>query len=296
MFNIVALGKTAQEISVEFVKLADYEVLAISESMDSSSDNICCHHIKSQSNPEDYERPLTAKLKKLLSNVSDEFLFIVDGSEYISSASLVILENLHKKKKSINILYIKPELEFLPYKNKVSEKVIRNILQEYTRSGLFASMCLIDFTQVESLIESTTILSRNSDVFSRVAYCYHMIEGYKNSEPVSSTIHSLVETSRIKTIGYSTLTRSPRKMFFDLKLPREIVYYFAVNSKKLSVDQGLFKKITDSIDRESEPLSRHMFGIYGTDFEEDFMFYEYYTPHVQNEELTKILVDKKQEK
>ena len=45
MFNIVTLGKTGQEISEEFVKLADYEVLAISESINSSSDNICFHHI-----------------------------------------------------------------------------------------------------------------------------------------------------------------------------------------------------------------------------------------------------------
>ena len=66
----------------------------------------------------------------------------------VSSASLSILQYLKKHK--INILYIKPELSLLNETQVQLEKLVYNVFQEYTRSGVFERMYIVSNEEVSN--------------------------------------------------------------------------------------------------------------------------------------------------
>jgi len=111
-----------------------------------------------------------------------------------------------------------------------------------------------------------------------------MIEVYKRMKPISTTISKLSEISRIYTIGSFDMNASIEHAYSVLKFPKEKIYYFALNEEKLQSEKSLFRKITDSIKKTAGP-SRPMFGIYPTKYENDYIFMEIFSPHVQDSNL-----------
>ena len=72
-----------------------------------------------------------------------------------SSASLRILEQI--KSKNVTLIYIRPELDLLEDTKRQQEKVVFSVLQEYTRSGLFDMIYLVDNSSVDVLVEDASI-------------------------------------------------------------------------------------------------------------------------------------------
>jgi hypothetical protein len=215
---------------------------------------------------------------------------VVSGASKVSACSLVLLEMLHQSKKNISILYIEPDTEFLSDNKIKNEKVVRNVLQQYTRSGLFNKICLVSTNSVEQICDNLTVSSFYSVINSRIAYCYHMIELYKRSKPISNTISKRNEISRVYTIGNLDMEKKQSFLFYDLKYSKEVVYYFAINSTKLEKEKSLFRKITSSI-KESSQGAKSMFGIYSTNYENDYVFVESFSPHVQDENIVEKNID-----
>ena len=284
--SIIALGDSAIALCTEFEKIAEYDCLKITDS-DKNLEN--SHFIKKPEKIEDYESELNKPLTNKLSKLQKDIIFIVSGSDLISSMSLVILEKLKSNKNNIEVLYIKTELDFLPERSKIHERMVRNILQEYTRSGLLDKMCLVDTTVVESMCHDLTILNRSEQVNFRIAYCYHSIDQYKNIKPITSSNCEISKICRIFTIGYGPVATQEKKLFFPLKEEREMLYYFAINENKLASEKNLFRTLTDPI-RSKDSNLKTMFLIYQTDFEEDYVFFESYTPFVQNDNLENLLL------
>ena len=286
MFDICALGGIAVSLAEQFKKIENkYNIYCIDTDLDKPFED--CQYLKLQDRDtleEMEEKTELAKVKKFLKNISQEVVFIVSGASMASACSLVILEMLHRAKKNINILYVEPDVEFLSELKTKNEKVVRNVLQQYTRSGLFKKMCLVSTNSVETLCDNLTVSNFYSEINSRIAYCYHMVELYKRTKPISNTISNLNETSRIYTIGNLDMEKRESFLFYDLKYSKEIVYYFAINSTKLEKEKSLFRKITSAIKQSSQD-ARSMFGIYSTDYESDYVFVEFFSPHVQDDNL-----------
>tara|TARA_R100001510_G_C7654532_1_gene213192 strand:+ start:1973 stop:2857 length:885 start_codon:yes stop_codon:yes gene_type:complete len=292
MFDICALGGIAISLAKEFNNIQEkYNIFCIDTEQSAPFEK--CKYLKLQAREalEDFEEKLeVAKVKKFLKPISNEVTFIVSGASTVSAASLAILQILHQAKKKISILYIEPDVEFLSDIKIKNERVVRNVLQQYTRSGLFSKMCLVSTNLVESLCENLTISNFYSEINSRIAYCYHMIELYKRTKPISNTISKRRDISRIYSIGNLDIDKKQNFLFYDLKYSKEIVYYFAINSQKLEEEKSLFRKITSSI-KESAAGARSMFGIYSTNYENDYVFVESFSPHVQDENLLKKDID-----
>ena len=55
-------------------------------------------------------------------------MFIVDGSEEISAATLRVLENIKKKNCLISILYIRQDMEFFSKSSQMTDRVAFSVI------------------------------------------------------------------------------------------------------------------------------------------------------------------------
>ena len=68
-------------------------------------------------------------------------------------------------------------------------------------------------------------------------------------------------------------------------MPREGVYYYALNRNKLRQDNNLLKVITEQVtDKTDGGLVKASYGIYETDYDEDYVYSIAYTTMIQKEE------------
>ena len=176
MDTIIGLGKAGCAIADKFAEYPQYKIFKIdSEGLDPKRKN--CHLLKKQDSPEKYEKA-TRTMKTFFSKTTDDILFVLSGSGIISGASLQILKNL--KDKNVNILYIKPDLEFLGHTNIMQERVVRNVLQEYTRSGLFNRIFLVDNKKVEEVIGEVPIIGYYDKLNDLIVSTFHMVNVYNH--------------------------------------------------------------------------------------------------------------------
>ena len=116
-------------------------------------------------------------LDKLKNNVkSDQILCVMAGSGLITGACLRILENF--KDKQIDFLYIQPDTSFMNNNGKTRERVVRNILQEFARSGLFNKMWLISNKSISNLASDISIGNYFQKVNEKIVDMWCLMEYY----------------------------------------------------------------------------------------------------------------------
>ena len=174
MDTVIGLGKAGCAIADKFAQYPQYKTFKIdSEGLDPKSKN--CHLLKKQDSPEKYEKTVRS-MKTFFAKTTDNILFVLSGSGMISGASLQILKNLRGKK--VNILYIKPDMEFLGHMNILQERVVRNVLQEYTRSGVFNRIFLVDNKKVEEVLGDVPIIGYYDRLNELIVSTIHMVNVY----------------------------------------------------------------------------------------------------------------------
>ena len=113
------------------------------------------------SSPEEFEQKLPS-LKKLLKFKEDECYFVVCGA--------------------VNIIYVCPEEILLSPQQKKTNKVIYNVLQEYTRSGLLNSMWLFSNETISSIIPSVTMDNMWEKINEAIANSIENIVFYRSQK------------------------------------------------------------------------------------------------------------------
>ena len=109
MDTIIGLGKAGCAIADKFAQHPQYKVFKIdSEGLDVSDER--AYLLERYDHPEKYEKNIPF-LGSFFEDVTEDILFVVSGAGYTSAASLGILQQLSDK--NLNILYIKPDVEFL---------------------------------------------------------------------------------------------------------------------------------------------------------------------------------------
>ena len=235
--------------------------------------------IKKRKTHEDYDAHFPSLKRKL--KFSDEDLYVVVcGAGQISGGILRLLEQL--KNNDITILYIQPDLTLASEVQKKQEKIVRNVLQEYARSGLVDSIWLLDNQLVEKGIGEVPIMGYYDVLNQAIVNTVHMINVFKNTEPVLGSFIAPSNLSRIATIGIVDVEKEQEKWFYDLTNVRDVVYYYGINEKDLKNDGTLFRKINYFVKSKIDENLNVSYGVFETSYEQKYCYCIKYSSMVQS--------------
>jgi len=232
---------------------------------------------------EEYESQ--SKLRtSFFQKINGECLFIVCGAEAISGLTLRILEKFSGSK--IEILYIKPDTSLLPEIKALQERATFNVLQQYARSGLFEKMYVIENLKLENILGEVQIIGYHDKLNELLVSTIHMINVYKNSNSEMDTFSSSMPTARIATIGLVDYETGEEKLFYDIDMPREKVYYYAINKEQLATDGTLFKKIKTQVKSQiKDEYVKISYGVFSTEYDENYVYSMVNASFVQEQKI-----------
>ena len=270
---VVGLGSAGCNIARSFGKFPQYETYGIDAAKNADIT------IKKRATHEEYDTHFP-NLKRKLKFTGREVLVIVAGSGKISGGTLRLLEQL--KKNSITVLYLQPDLELASEIQKLQERVVRNILQEYARSGAIEALWLLDNQEIEKSVGDVPILGYYDVLNQAIVNTVHMINVFKNSEPVIGNFVTPSHLSRLATLGILDVEKEEEKWFFGLTNPRDVVYYYGINKEELSEDGTLFKKIKNYVKAQVSTGVNVSYGVFETTYEQKYCYCIKYTSVVQS--------------
>lgn len=273
--NIIGLGAAGCRIAEAFSKYPQYKIYKIDIDVDGKD----CYKMPECNTAEEYEKVSLPKIKDFTKNIKGETLFIIGGSGTISCSSLRILENL--KKQPVEILYIKPDIDLLGDMQLLQEKVVFGVMQEYARSGVFKKMYVVSNTKLDEIAGGAPIIGYYDKLNEVLVPALHMINVFKNTEPVLGKIENPKETHRIITIGLFNPEKDEEKIFFPLDNPRDKCYIYGINEDKLKSDRKLLKKITKQMKSKSSEDLKTGYVVYSTDYDYDIGYVIERTPIIQ---------------
>ena len=278
--NIIGLGKAGCKIAELFKQYPQYTVFKI-DADEKLKRKKNCLYIPKQSSVELYDaNPVDlSKIKKALDE-DDEVYLITCGCGKVSACSLWILRELSGKK--INIVYIKPDITSIDDKSKLINRAHFHILQEYTRSGVFERMYIIDNKKMPDIIGKTSILNFYPKINEFVVSTIHWLNIYMNTEPVFDTYRDQYITSRICSFAVVDIEEKTTESY-SLKKCNQIKYFYGVNRITIERDEELIDKLNRITTSETENISVS-YGVYSTDLEVGFSFALKSSSDIQQEE------------
>lgn len=277
METIIGLGEAGCKISNLFAQYPQYKTFCI-DTQNKGYKNF--KKIKEQASIEDYEKRFR-KIK--FGDKLGDICLVLAGSGNITGISLRLLQSL--KIYNLSVLYIQPDIDMLAPDARKREFAVRNILQEYARSGLLEEIILVDNVEVENIVGDTTLNEYWNSINSLIVNTIHMINIFKHSNSVMATASEGIETARIKTIGQMNFDTSEETMFYNLNFVRDKKYIFALNQRKIEEEPGLLKKINQKIKSISNENVRASYSIHNTKYEDDYVFTTHSATMIQNENL-----------
>jgi len=264
--NVIGLGKAGCNIAEKLSQYPQYEAYYI----DSVARPGSSLKVPKKKSHEEYEAK-TRLRANFFKQIKGECLFIVCGCETISGLTLRILEKFSGEK--IEILYIKPDISLLPEIKILQERVTFNILQQYTRSGVFEKMYIVENAKLESTLGDVQIIGYYDKLNELLVSTLHMINVYKHSIAEMDTFSSSEAPVRISTFGVVECDSGEEKLFYDIDFPREKVYYYAINQEQLEKDGSLFKKIKQQVKKQAEEEKLKVsYGVFSTDYEQNYAY------------------------
>jgi len=269
----VGLGNAGCSIAKAFSKFPEYETYGIDTDKDADIT------IKKRDSHEEYDQHFPS-LKRKLKFMNREVLVVVAGSGQISGGILRLLEQL--KNNEVRVLYIQPDLELGSEIQKTQERIVRNVLQEYARSGMIESLWLLDNQQVEKSVGDVPIMGYYDVLNQAIVNTIHMINVFKNSDPVIGNFVVPSHLSRIATVGILDIEKEEEKWFYDLTNPRDVVYYYGINEEELREDGTLFKKIKNYVKSRVASGVNVSYGVFQTTYEQKYCYCIKYTSMVQS--------------
>ena len=205
---------------------------------------------------------------------------MVCGGSKCSSATLRLLETIKHKK--INVVYICPDSDMAGPRVMKRHKVVCNILQEYTRSGLLNSMCLISNKEVLNIIGAQPITEMYNMINQQVANVIESIEWFKTETPIMGSLHEPKEISRIYTVSMGNFKKNEEKMLFLLDNPTETGYIYSISKEQLESDKDLLKLIKSRVIDDENNKITSSFAIYPSKYKQSFFYSLKFTHHIQN--------------
>lgn len=267
METIIGLGTAGCNVAEAFLDYPQYDVYRIDTKKRIGKKFKLFPKCKGH---EEYEKKCPS-LKAFFKNAKPPYLFILSGSSEISGASLRVLEQLSSK--DISILYIRPDVSLLSGPKKMQERVVFQILQQYARSAVFKKMYIVDNVRLGQIVKDAPIIGYYEKLNKFLVSTLHMINYCNNIDAELETYDNPVEPAAIATIGLGNIETGEEEMFCTMQNPREKIYHYMINKQKLQGQSDLLKKITDRARSRMEGGKVQVsFGIYSTDYDEDYVY------------------------
>ena len=268
--NIVGLGNAGCQIAKNFQNYEQYKVFCIDVEDKGYSTFLPLEY---QNSHEDYEK----NYKTLdLEECAGETTFIVCGTGNVSGCSLRVLEQLADL--AVTIIYIKPDAAELSNEQKLKDKVTFNVIQHYTRSTLFEDMYIVSNSKVESALDTILIKTYWKDINNIISSTYHMLNVFKNTEPLLSPKPA---TARIGTLGFVNYETNKEKLFYDIQFPRSKNYFYGINEKTLEEDKGTLHNIREFTKQKASEKIAVSFSIFSTLYENNHIYATCYASFIQ---------------
>lgn len=276
MDAVIGLGSAGCNIADKFSTYPQYKTYKIDIGLEKTKTSF---PLQEQKRIEDYEAKLP-NLKYFFRGLRGEVLFVVGGGGKVSSASLAILKHL-KNKCKISVLYVKPSLGLLNETQSLLERMVFGVFQEYARSGVFERLYIVSNEEIEYMLGGISIKNYYNKINEIIVSTLHMINVYKNNKPITNTYGDLPLGARITTIGMFDETENEDKMFFSLDNVSDVVYHYAYNKNRLETDSNLMADIKRNIEKNKSENIRATYGIYETDYEQDYVYCLHHTSEIQ---------------
>ena len=276
--NLLALGQASCNVVEQLSEYPVYNCYYVSNEIKRTTKFKFA--LKHCSDPEKYEEMDFSKLHKWLEKIDNSCTVFLNGGSDSSAITLRALEHLYKKNVKIEIVYFMPEIDLLSEVKTLHERSVRGIIQNFARSGLFQKICLVSNTCLESMAGPTNVIDYYKQINHVFSSTYYMLDVFKNTKPVTSTFKAPKESCRITTIGLTTID-GEEKLFFPLENDVEMVYYYGINEEKLKTEENLFRTITNKVKEKITEERKVSFGIYPTQYEDDYIYVELFTPKIQ---------------
>ena len=275
--NVIGLGKAGCAIAETFDQYPQYKIFQI----DVDKKGQGCYNIQRQSGPEQYEAN-TPSLTKFFGDIEGETFFVIGGSGDISAMSLRIMEQI-KDKCDITVIYIAPDKTLLSEKRKMHEKVTYNVLQNYARSGAVQRIYLISNPEIENILGDVPIMGYFDKLNDFIVSTIHMINVFKNADPVMGGLRAPGSTRRISTVGIYDMEKDEEKFFFSLDTKREACYIYCVGDKRLREDGSLHKTIVKQMKGKTNDETVDVsFGVFPTNYDNDYGYILAHSPNIQS--------------
>ena len=276
--NIIALGNAAVKICENFKNYDLYEVYEILTAFREMqrSDLV----LDERKDAEDYENHFNAEKVKFLDNIENHAQVFVCGASQSSGITLKLMQSLVERGVAIDVVYFTPEVDFLSKSQVQQENICRNVLQQYARSGAIEEITLVSNKKIENIIGSPNVFDYYKNINKAFSESFYMLDFFKRSEPVLSTFSRKASTSRIKTMGVSSLLCEDI-LFFPLKEEQEVYYYFAINENLLKNDEAFFSNLREKLKTRLSESNKVYFGIYSTKYEHNYVYVESYSSKIQ---------------
>jgi len=273
---VVVLGSAGCNIAQAFSKFPQYDTCGIDARKEADIT------IKKRESHEEYDQHFPNLKRKLKFASNEEVLVVVCGAGNISGAALQLLEQL--KAYRTTVLYIQPDLDLATATQRVQERVVRNVLQEYARSGAVEAVWLIDNCALERSIGEVSILGYYKTLNQAIVNIVHMINVFRHSEAVIGTFVEPSPLSRVATIGVVDMDaeENEEKWFYDLTGVTEVVYYYGINKEDLKNDGTLFRKINNFVKSKIEDTINISYGVFETTYEQKYCYCIKYASMVQS--------------
>ena len=275
--NIIGLGKAGCNIADAFAKYPQYSIFKIDDDFKSSEEHV--YTIAKRGSHEEYEEKCP-NFEEFFKAIDEDVLLVFSGASTVSGCALGLLEQISGH--PVSILYVRPDISLLSETKAIQEKIVYNILQEYARSAVFERMYIISNVEVEKILGDVPIIGYYDTINNTIVSTFHMLNVFSYSNPIMGTFAKPVESAKISTFGVLNIEKDEEYLFFDLKFPRDRVYYYGINEDTLKTDGKLFKKITDFVKSKSEENVSISYGVFDTNYEENYGYYIAYSSMIQD--------------
>ena len=277
---IIGLGTVGCKIASKFENYKEYEVYKIEPGKKKEKKLLLLEEYQT---PEEYEKnvPKTGNFFRGIN--SRNVTFVLCGASLPAACSLVLMERLKKKGNRISVIYVYPEVDLLGETKVLHEKVVRNVLQQYARSGALERIYLVSNVEMESMTENLTVMNYYDTLNELLCSTYHMINYFNHEKSISDTFSSPIASARISTFGFVNFETGEEKMFFPLENLRELRYYYGMSSRSLETETHLFRKIVNQVKEKKTENTRVSYGIYSTEYEHDYVYLLGHSSRIQEE-------------
>jgi hypothetical protein len=279
--NIIGLGQAGCAVADCFSQHNQYNIYKFDTGLKRTATSF---PIVKRATHEEYDKTVP-KIKKFISEMkeAEEIIFVMGGSGTITGSSLQVLRQL-RERFIIHVLYIKPDHTLLNGLGLLQDRACYRVLQEYTRSGVFKSMCLVSNPHMEDIIGEVPAIGYYEKLNDLLVAVTHWVNIFKHTEPVINTTGELGECVRIYTVGTLDIETGEQKLFFPLNKVSDKCYYYGISNRDLETNGKLFKKIKNQVRDFASSTEEEVnisYSIHSTSYGDNFSYFTAHSSEIQ---------------